>query len=803
MNWKIFTIVCINILCISFPYNIIGCASDDPDPYDYYVSFFNTQLPEDKGFEPFYYTNMRFLYKDDEPENTSMVTAGEWVPYGGNSFSQQDAYEFVVGFPRKDLSTIYFHIEKNQPAQLPDSLQRNGMAKFFLNSKDLEALGYLMYAKQVEPNVTGEWFSWQPIERDTAKMGKLIKNGLQLHAAAKKDFIKLRLAYQVMRLAHYSHRYLACEQFFDELVKPNTTKSVLQDLCLSLKAGALANKNESAYIFSQLFSKSPLKRVSNYMSFDWCVKRFDQENRNAVLEYCKNDLEKANLLGLFALGSNRDELSTLEQIHQLAPESPMNEVLLVREMNKLEENYFDPSLQFKKGKEEAIVAYRSIKPSNKEYEEYGTELANFIGFCQEAAKDKKSPNKALYSLTAAHGLMIQGDYAGSRKWLDNTKKLKLTPKLEDQWGMTNLLWTINQKDTIDGKFEVQLLPSLQWLEKKGANDIEYAKFNRRLYSEILGPMYQKSKGPDQIKSLLCIGMADWIASNAVKGGYGYYGNALGKLRSDLSAQQVEQLIQLMESKKLNAFEQYLVSHNSISKDDVNDVAGTAWLRQFNWEKAAQWFAKVPAAYYQTESYKLWMGANPFADLILDTHAPTSQDTVRYTKLSFALKMQQLENNLKATTDPEKQAKLHYQMACGLYQMTYWGNSWMLVTYYWSGGEDYYPSFLQNSFGKEYYGALSAEDHYLKAFALSKDKNFRARCLFMAAKCDQKQVDAPQYKSFADYKEFDKARASYENSLKVNGQHFPILAKEYSNTPFYREAYNTCSYLKDFVKQMKK
>ncbi len=190
------------------------------------------------------------------------------------------------------------------------------MTRFFMNARDLEALGYIMYAKQVEPNVTGSWTSWDPIERDTAKMGKLIKNGQQLYTVAKNNAIKLRFAYQVLRLAHYSKRYAECLRLYDELIKPNTTPGILQDLSLGLKAGAMARldrKNEAAVIFSQLFSKSELKRVSNYMSFDWCVKRFDDKSRQACLALCKTNEDKANLLGLFALGSNRDELNTLKR----------------------------------------------------------------------------------------------------------------------------------------------------------------------------------------------------------------------------------------------------------------------------------------------------------------------------------------------------------------------------------------------------------------------------------------------------------------------------------------------------------
>ncbi len=799
MSWKKFLIVCINITCLALPYNIIGCAGGDPDPYDYFVSFFNKNNADVKGYEPFYYTNYRFLYEEKEPVETADLTSAEWVGYGNNSFTTSDARAFVVEYARKDLSSLYYHLEKNQPLQLPDSVKNNGMTKFFINSKDLKALGYIMYAKQVEPNVTGGWTSWDPIERDTAKMGKLIKNGQQLYAVAKNNAIKLRLAYQVIRLAHYSQRYADCLRWYDELVKLNTTSGVLHDLSLGLKAGAMMRLNrqaEAAVLFSQLFSKSELKRVSNYMSFDWCVKRFDEKNRNAVLALCKTNEDKANLLGLFALGSNRNELNTLKKIYQLSPTASLLEMLTIREVNKLEEYYFTPALQFQQGKKESNIGYTTISPTDSSFILYRNETKDLSAFCQQVAANKAVTNKGLYALVAAHTSIISGDYANARKLLDEGRKLKLSSKLQDQWAMSNLLLTINTQATIDAAFEKQLLPSLQWLEKKAAVDAEYARFYRRIFSDIISTRYQKT---NNTKRVLSIGVANWMSKEFIKDGWGAYyePNALHMLRYEMTAEQVEQLIQLMDSKKLTGFEQYLVSHNAFSKDDVNDVAGTAWLRQFNFAAAEKWFAKVNPAYYKAEPYTTYLAANPFADLILDTHAPTKQDTEKYTKLSFCRKMWGLEQEAKTMKEPERQAKAYYELAKGLYHMSYWGNSWLLVHYDWSGNDGLHGANDSQPGDKEYYGVYKAEEYYLKAMTLSQDKNFKARCLFMVAKCDQKQIPVPSWSQYKEYKDYDMAQQQYGKKIMVN-QHFTTLAKDYGTTAFYKEAFSTCSYLKDFV-----
>ena len=81
---------------------------------------------------------------------------------------------------------------------------------------------------------------------------------------------------------------------------------------------------------------------------------------------------------------------------------------------------------------------------------------------------------------------------------------------------------------------------------------------------------------------------------------------------------------------------------------------------------------------------------------------------------------------------------------------------------------------------------------------SLDKNFKAKCLFMMAKCAQKIVHKPQYEEFGNnYDEYDVADKKYFTLFKKN-KYFPQFTKEFAGTPFYKEAFSRCSYLRDFV-----
>ncbi|MBC7849201.1 MAG: hypothetical protein H7Y31_05675 [Chitinophagaceae bacterium] len=802
MNWRIFIIVSINIGALLFPYNIIGCAGYEPDPYDYYVSFVQKDLSGSNEYEPFYYTNYQPLYRDEEPVDASRVTAGEWTKIESGNFTSNDAYQFVCKFALRDLTNLYNHLEKSQPLSIHDSIAKNSMTKFFLSTKNLEALGYIMYAKQVEPQVLGNWNEWEPVTRDSTKMTRLIKNGLQLYRAAKTDFVKMRYGYQVVRLAHYSERYKDCIQYYDELITPIKILSVLQELSAALRAGALfrTGKNkQAAYEFSQLFANSKVKRISNYLGFSWAVKRLDSENRKEIVALGKTNVEKANVLALFALGSNIAELEVIRRVYQLAPSSPMLPVLIIRELNKIEENFLSPSLQFDQGKSEVYINYESVKQGDPAYLAWKKTATDLRDFCKVAAQ--QSASQSFYFLTAAHAAMLAKDYTGANALLNDAKKSTMTETQLDQWQLTSLIVKVNSQKTISPAFENELLTSIQWLEKKAKTNVEFAKFYRRLFADILPARYQFSNESNSVKYILCRGLADKIQSEYVKEGWGYNANSLSDLRSEATVKQAEELVRMIESKKLSHFDKFLVAKNSFDRDDVNDVVGTAWLRQFNFVEAEKWFKKVPTAYYIDDPFKTYLAANPFADLLLDTHAPTKQDTVVYTKLSFTQRMNKLIKELGSATEATKKASLNYELAKGYYHMSYWGNSWMFVQYDWSGSEyDGEPSkyFAKQQRSTDYYTVEKAKSHYLKALELSPDKNFKAKCIYMAAKCEQKRVGKIPW-----YFEGDDAQKKVLDAwvLKFDKQnlYFTTLKRDYKETPFYKEAVRGCSYLRDFVR----
>jgi hypothetical protein len=797
MNWKICCIVFINALFIIFPYNILGCGPD-ADPYDCYTSFFHKDLTDVKGYQPFYYVNDLFLYSEAEPEDAAHATASDWISYCNNNATVNEAYDFVARFAYNDLSKLYAQLEKKPAAALPDSVNKNAITKYFQQSNDLEALGYLMYAKKVEPWVIGTWNDWDAVKRDSLKMSKLIKDGQQLYAVAKKDFVKLRYAYQIQRLALYSGNSKDCIRYYDELVKNNPVKNTVQDLALSLKAGAMFRQGsgrEAAYLFSQQFTTSNLKRVANYMSFSWCVKRLDAADRKACIALCKNATERANMLGLFALGSNAQETVTINSIYQSAPKTPLLEVLAIREVNKIEERYFSPELTKQKGGKQIYLGSYYAGDDNAAAP-WQQEVKELIALYHTIAQNKAVPNRPLFEVAAAYLAYISKNYTVAKEYLANTDKMAPTEKVKDQVALVRLLVTINEKQAVDSSFEATLLPSVQWLagkvksEGKGTQNYYYnewsagpwKQFYRNLFSEILAKAYHKQGAVE--KEALCIGNGESILGSS------WIGNTEDFVHNEMATKDLLALNKLLHAAKKSAWEQYCCTHFPMKADAVTDVIAMSHTRDYNFATALEWLNKIK------DPGLMKLERNPFGDMLKDNQDDLfAFDKGAFNKTGFVKEMAALMNKEKQHTATAADL---YKLGVGYYNMTYYGRAWQTVKYYRSGSDGYGIPPNATSFQKEYYGCFTAEKYFQKAMQAAADNNVKARCLFMMAKCAQKRIAQPAY-DYNNQAAYDKASTDYMYKF-THSQYFPALQKDYGNTPFFKEAVNTCSYLKDFVEK---
>ncbi|MCD2423319.1 hypothetical protein LQ567_11150 [Niabella pedocola] len=779
MKWKASITACISCIFLAIPNNIFSCA-DVEDAYSSFTSFFNKYAAETPVYAPFYFADLQFLRDDEEWPTTAEALVKEWSLFTKEQATQKDAHAFVMQFDRKDLVNLYYHLENGKPLAVPDSVKNNGMTRFFLEHKDLEALGYLMYAKQVEPYVTKEYNSWDATPRDSIKMNGLLKNGLQLYKAAKSPLFQLKYGYQVVRLAHYNHQYADAVRYYDELVSGNPTPGVLQLMSLGLKAGAfyqLDRKPEAAYIFSQAFNATNIKKIANFNSFAWAVPR-DDRFRSAYLTLCKNNQEKAGMLALYSLGNDDPDVATLAEIHRLNPGMDIMPTLVVREINKIEMAFLHGfGMSLPPAKQSGIFATPGTLP-----EAETVTLNAFVKILEDLSGNRQYGEQALYPIGAAYISCMLKDYKNANRFLAAAKKMKRSPRLDDQWMLTNLLVAINESTRMDAAAEQKILPSLQWLWKKanGAQQRsesdpeqdQWTSFFKNVMIDVLAARYAAQN--DVNRMMLAYGAADktnWV-----------YPTAINYVRDSFSIPQATALYGFLTGKGFSSFESFLLGINTLDRKDVADYIGTAYLRTYDYDKAIGWFEK--------EENKL-IEKDPFKELLYDREERLPGDKVTTTKLAYARKM-------KALLAKQGDAEALYQLGLGYYNITYYGYAWELATYFRSGSDGYLVPSKAGAFEKDYYGCFKAKNYFEKAGQLAADAELRAKCLFMAARCRQKELRKPQYEDFNyNYDLYEQKVKAYYQAFKKN----PLFAqyqKEYGGTRFYKETLTRCSYLRDFV-----
>jgi len=501
------------------------------------------------------------------------------------------------------------------------------------------------------------------------------------------------------------------------------------------------------------------------------------------------------------MGSTGNELAAMKEIYQLDAGCEQLEVLAVREINKLEERYFTPALQKEKGGS-SFYYYWEKEKADSVSAGAAKETRELALFLNEVGNNKTVRNPGLLETGAAYTAYMLKDYPSAKNYLAAAKKMNLSQKLKDQCALTNILISINESEQMNTAFEEQLLPSLQWLLERardengsdpGAGTGQWKKIYRDLLSEILSRRYHAAA--EYYKEALCIGAADKIELASLGNPDDAYSRGIHFMRNNLTSKDVEKLYALMTSEKRSKFEHFLIRNNSIKPSAVADFAGTAYLREYDYANAIKWFKKSPG------KKSLIIHKNPFIALLYDQEEQLpAEATFSTSKLAFAETMLQLTR--QAAADKVNAGKYYYKIANALYNMTYYGHAWELVQYDRSGSDGYSIPKDGTPFQKEYYGCFAAQAYFEKAMNASTDKNFRARCLFMMAKCSQKQLSKPVYSDFNyNYDKLEEAQNVYWEKFRRN-VYFPQLAKEYSGTAFYREAFSSCSFLRDFVKKKK-
>lgn len=502
-------------------------------------------------------------------------------------------------------------------------------------------------------------------------------------------------------------------------------------------------------------------------------------------------------------------------VYDLAPRSSLVAVLLTREVNKLESYLSEASMYYDGGRWADYYTRDSVTAGARQYAQ------EIIKFSQRLAVDRQFPQRALGVLAEAYLHWLLYDDAEAKQVLASLNPGELPERLADQYRIVDLLVmarSIQQSSTIEAE---ALMPSLHWLDAKRAQEIEKAeekygperhnwqggmdmRFSRtatNLYQSVLVPHFLQLGDTAMAAILMAKGDGPRTAQPADNQGFWATTSwsTAAFWKEQLQPQALETLGQWAREGTNSPWDALCGDlFDGLISDDYWDLLGTAYLRMHEYTSASRAFKQLsptferenPVDWYSREEHVLYPA--PFNYMINDY--PKAFGHKEFSKAQFAEAMADLQRRIEAGGNDV--AECYFQMANGVYQTGAFGNAWQLISYDWSSTDNYIKG--NYYYSDDFHDARQAAAWYEKARELSDDKEFKANCTFMLAKCEQKLYG---YNTLTDY---------YSNAYGLgNGPHpfwefsqrnkyFKELSQDYSDTDFFKTAVYECSYLSDFI-----
>ncbi len=251
-HWRSCIVLCVSLV-LALGFGAPAARSCTYSPYadvwanefaSYHLSFFPAALGYDRYLVPFMFRVNPDAIGDwdfsrrgfTDSVSLSDVNLQEWAKFLGGKAGREDIDSVVYQREVRDLERIHAQLAAGRAIQ-----DQNKLLRYIGATRNYEILEYIIFAKRCEPYAVYYGDRWDFAEkikeiRNPVAMKALIAEGLQKYKKAKAPFLKLRYAYQIVRLADYAGLSRECAQYFDTLVPGHDDGSVYYYEALRHKA---------------------------------------------------------------------------------------------------------------------------------------------------------------------------------------------------------------------------------------------------------------------------------------------------------------------------------------------------------------------------------------------------------------------------------------------------------------------------------------------------------------------------------------------------------------------------------------
>ena len=286
-----FFLACLPTLCLS-PANIFACAWG-PSPETAYMSFFrsNLMLPAGRDFLLFSYNDgysyLPISVFETRPTDSEQGNYAEWKAIA--NFSDADVKSFVYDSSLEQLEALKNALQKGSTY----NGIKGAIPKYILKNKDAALLDYMIFAKTCATDFarTEDRDPWDyRLKEDRESLNMALK-AEEAMKTAPTEFLRLRYAYQAMRLYRARLDYDRCIELFENEIEPIATSPETfetKNWCRAFYAGALYWKADYAQAFlqfSEVFQGSSRYRMEAYVGCRWILRNSsNQGKQNEIIQ---------------------------------------------------------------------------------------------------------------------------------------------------------------------------------------------------------------------------------------------------------------------------------------------------------------------------------------------------------------------------------------------------------------------------------------------------------------------------------------------------------------------------------------
>lgn len=739
-----------------------------------------------QAYSSFYYSSASFA-QNSESSELNQDNEKLWRKYCDNKVFLTDISTVLNNFSFSD-------IQENSP---------NPFLRYLYSKKDSEAINYLKFAKNCE-----YFNTWQddPWERNVniaiAKRNDLLSKATFLASKSTKTDFQKRYAFLALRLAFYNHDMKSIEKIYSQYFSTDHLNNVIDAWALYFKAVSEKNPALQNLYFAKVFTASPEKRFVSWQYF------LSKVPKTKVLNVAKNGKEKSSVLLLYSLYNPDKNLENIKEIYAENPQFDGLSFLLYRELGKLEDWIFTPYYSLFFPSMQDGLGYWSNSNSENENvlkvlersetdRKYAKEVLEFI----DSVDLSKVENPDFWKYAKAELLFMVKNYSESLHQI-----AELENSLSPQNPMRNNVEIIkalnlfsNQtygnakipdaaKDIIiknkDNKYLIFALGrELEYLGNSDDAALLYASLIRS--KDDYNYIYYKSvKNSKQTYSV-------------------YYNDYFDYLDAVYSPEQLQSFINKISglSKDPDPFYRnfYLMKQSEINA--LYDLLGTKYIRQNKLTLALQTFNKLGENYFDAQ-YSLWerdgedsyhsskkiFDQNPFYHLKYTPDFIPEGEHFKVNKLSVTRKLIEYLN--KANNQKEKDRDYYYFLVANCYyNMSQYGNSWMMRRYFVSSLDN--TSILEDNI--EFNTATLAKFYYGKALESAQTDKFEALCLRMLGRCENYNYDF-NYESKTNY---SSGSSNYEDERLENNKYYQDLKNRYPDQ--YEDMISGCDFFTSYFK----